>query len=315
MSRIHEALLRAQKERGVRIDSLDRELLQPKVPTADPSIPREPFVDDQPLSAVDERLDSSDQKSETFIQHDWAPDQNRLPFLRSELSDTGGVEEFRTLRSRLLRERTRRHLKTVLITGVAAGEGKTFVAANLATAMARNPSGRSLVVDADLRRPSLHSVFGMQAKPGLSNFLSGALDEAAAIVCQTPEPRLCVVTAGLRSETPTELLHSGRMEKFIQRMGGSFDWIFIDSPPAVGIADTLVLSELCDAVLMVIAPGSRVALLQKACKDIGHKILGIVINQSEDPLLSYGYYGRAANTKIRAAHDKNLPSRKDKQLR
>jgi capsular exopolysaccharide synthesis family protein len=200
-----------------------------------------------------------------------------------------GLEEFRMLRSRLLRERTQRYLKTILVSGATPGEGKTFVTANLALAMSRNPGSRVLVVDADLRRSSLHTVFGMEPVPGLSGYLGGKM-EPEAIVRQTPDPQLCVVTSGKYSDTPTELLHSRRMQAFIESMSQAFDWIFIDSPPAAAVADSVVLSEICDGVVLVIAPGTPIAAAQKCRKEMGQKILGVVLNRVEDSSTDYGYY-------------------------
>jgi len=300
MSRIHEALLKAQREHGIQGETLDVENLELKgrenhvaISNGDVAIPIATTARDEAPGSV-----TAEGEPLSFRQSVWRPDKERLVFMKPEFSR--GIEEFRTLRSKLLRERTQRYLKTILITGATPGEGKTFVAANLALAMSRHPGSRVLMIDADLRRSNLHTVFGMEATPGLSGYLSGKLDETA-IVRQTPEPQLCVVTAGKYSDSPTELLHSSRMQQFIQNMGRHFDWIFIDSPPATVVADSAVLSEICDGVVLVIAPGTPMTAAQKCRKEIGQKTLGVVLNRAKAHAGYYDYYEHQEKTTKRQA--------------
>lgn len=288
MSRIHEALLKSQREHELQSDTLNGGALAPK--ELENPVPHNSFGIDT-ATAVDVEGSVSAavaDKPQAFAQHAWRPDKERLVFMKPEFSP--GIEEFRRLRSRLVRERAQRYLKTILITGAGPGEGKTFVAANLALAMSRHPGSRVLVIDADLRKSTLHTVFGMEPVPGLSAFLSTEIDQDR-MVRQTPEAQLCIVTAGKHSVTPTELLHSRRMQHFIENMSRSFDWILIDSPPAATVSDSTVLSEVCDGVVLVIAPGTPVNIAQKCCKEIGQKMLGIVLNRAEDPTDYYNYYG------------------------
>lgn len=301
MSRIHEALLKAQREHGLQNETLDIEHLGLEAPqnrVADDSLRRgvtgAPLSDDSSVSAaypsdpaVTARKADIGDELQSFRQTSWRPDKERLVFMKPEFSR--GIEEFRRLCSRLLRERAQRYLKTILITGASPGEGKTFVTANLALAMSRHPESRVLVIDADFRRSNLHTVFGMKAVPGLSEYLAGEHD-AGAIVRQTPEPQLCFVSAGKYCDTPTEVLHSPRMQQFIEHMSRIFDWIFIDSPPATAVTDSTVLSELCDAVVLVIAPGIPVNVAQRARKEMGQKVLGVVLNRAEDQAGYSSYY-------------------------
>lgn len=300
MSRIHEALLKAQNQQGLEnhvFDLENRPLSGPAPADGILAASSEPTLSGSPV-------ETANAIAQSFREYSWEPDKARLVFMKAGLSI--GIEEFRTLRSNLFRERSQRHLKTILITGANPGEGKTFVAANLALAMSRHPGSRVLLIDADLRRPGLHSVFGMERTPGLSDYLSGVVDDAA-IVRQTPEPQLCVVTSGRDSGTPTELLHSRRMQHFIDRMSPSFNWIFIDSPPAASISDSAVLSEICDGVIMVIAPGAQVHVAQQARKQIGLKILGVVLNRVDYTSTYYKYYyyyTARLNTPIRDPEDR-----------
>lgn len=286
MSRIHEALLKVQKQHGKETDVFDLEnhpLAGPESPEALPGESSEAFPN---LHENPSTPEANKESASSFSECAWAPDAARLVFMKAGLCV--GIEEFRTLRSKLLRERSQRYLKTVLITGANPLEGKTFVCGNLGLAMSRHPGSRVLLIDADLRRSSLHSVFGMERTPGLSDYLSGAVDDLT-IIRQTPEPQLCFVAAGKESAVPTELLHSRRMQHFIETVSREFDWIFIDSPPA-SVSDSTVLSDLCDGVIMVFAIGTRIHIAQKARKQIGGKILGVVLNRADEIPTYYEYY-------------------------
>jgi len=287
MSRIHEALLKAQKQQGIENDRFDLENHPLAGPEPADGSSRENVEQLSTASPTSFAGETVSENAQLFRECSWEPDKTHLVFMKTGLSI--GVEEFRTLRSKLLRERSQRYLKTILITGANPGEGKTFVAANLAVAMSRHSGSRVLVIDADLRRSSLHSVYGMERTPGLEDYLSGAID-SVSIVKQTPEPQLCVVTSGRESAIPTELLHSRRMQQFIEQMSRSFSWIFIDSPPAAGISDSAVLSEISDGVIMVIAPGTPIHVAQKARKQIGQKLLGVALNRTDDQSTYYKYY-------------------------
>jgi capsular exopolysaccharide synthesis family protein len=247
---------------------------------------------------ADERLPlMADTPAVEPSEQPWKPDEGRLVFLKPQ---SVGIEEFRVLRSKLFRERSNRHLKTVLITGASPGEGKTFVAANLALSISRHRGGRVLLIDGDLRRSSMHTLLGIELSPGLSDYLSGDV-QVSEIVRQTPEPGLCVVTAGKYGQTPTELLHSRRMQQFMEAMTHRFEWIIVDSPPATVVSDSSVLAEVCDGVILVLAPGTAIEAALKARKQFNHKpILGVVFNRA-DNILQYGDYYNSPEKSGRAS--------------
>ena len=293
MSRIHEALLKAQKEH-----ELPYNILDPLPQSVDEPVHSldEAAREFTSSTSVDVAADAHHTEvRQTFLSCNWQPDIDKLVFTSHE--STCGIEEFRKLSSRLLRERSQRYLKTVLITGAIADEGKTFVTANLAMTMSRNPDSRVLVVDADLRRSSLHTVFGIEPCPGLTEYLSGSTDESV-LVRQTPETQLCVAPSGGYSSIPTELLHSSRMREFITQMSKYFDWILIDSPPASVVSDSAVLSEISDAVVMVITAGTAVDQVRKARKELGSKVLGIVLNRVDGTTSTYSYYSYQEHPEI-----------------
>ncbi len=304
MSRIHEALLKAQKEHELPYNILGPLPQSVGEPVHSLDEGTQAFISSTSVDVA--AAAHQTEVPQTFLAHNWQPQTDKLVFMSHEA--TCGIEEFRKLSSRLLRERAQRYLKTVLISGATADEGKTFVTANLAMAMSRHPDNRVLVVDADLRRSSVHTVFGIEPLPGLSEYLSGSIGESV-LVRQTPEPQLCIAPSGGFSTIPTELLYSPRMRQFVTHMSKCFDWIFIDSPPASAVSDSAVLSEVSDAVVMVITPGTSVDVIRKARKELGSKVLGIVLNRVDGVTSSYSYYSYQEHPGIVKSKSKGAVSR------
>ena len=295
MSRIHEALLKAQMDGAIQKDGLEE--MESRVEEPQPVVPlREDVMPSVPDTLIDQRKSDTERPDiRKFRLCEWLPQKTRLAFLTEPPS--AGVEQFRILRSRLIRERSHRHLKTVLITGAASGAGKTFVAANLALALARNQGSRILLVDGDLRRSNLHALLGLDAAPGLADYLTSGASESE-FVRQTPEPNLCVITAGKPCLTPTELLHTRRMQRFIESMSRFFDWILVDSPPAAMVSDSSVLCDLADGVLLVLSPGIAVKTAQRALKEFGNKpLLGVVLNRATAGAQDYQYYDTTSRSR------------------
>jgi protein-tyrosine kinase len=303
MSRIHEALLKAQRERGA-IEGAPAEEAPPLEPVAaadliEADAPAAPAVEDP---SVHETAIAPPKTTPEVVAAaaaaEWTPDRSRLVFFKDDTAANIGVEEFRAVRSRLYRERAQRNLKSVLVTSAAPGEGKSFVSANLAVALSRQPGSRILLVDADLRRSSLHEFFGYDVAPGLSDYLQGHVPLNSAIR-QTPEPELCVITAGTRSEKATEMLQSRRMKEFLQVVTGQYEWVVLDSPPATLVSDSSVLSELVDGLLFVIAPGTPIDMAQKLRREFAHKpVLGVVLNRLNSvPKYDQYYRGSKAEKK------------------
>jgi capsular exopolysaccharide synthesis family protein len=193
-----------------------------------------------------------------------------------------GTEEFRTLRSRLYQIRDRQPLRTLLIASVLPGEGKTFTTANLSQAIVRQHERRALVIDADLRRSQLHVYFGAPGTPGLTDYLSGEADEFS-IIQRGPTDNLFFIPGGKLISNPAELLANGRMKILLDRLAPVFDWILVDSPPAVAVSDASLLADLCDGVLLVIqAAKTPFDAAQKAREEFRNKrLLGVVLNRVE----------------------------------
>ena len=200
------------------------------------------------------------------------------------------AERFRTLRSRLHQIAGTRTLRRLLVTSSVAGEGKTFVASNLAQSIVQQPDLRVLLVDADMRASRLHATLSAPSGPGLSDYLRGEADEFE-IIQKGLEENLCLIPGGGQVSNPSELLLSGRMKHLLDLLTPIFDWVIIDSPPAMPVHDASILAGLVDGVLLVVQAGStHVAIAERTATELqGKKLLGVVLNQV-DKADSYGHY-------------------------
>ena len=311
MSRIHEALKKAQQERsgvqGAEIEAAPQEPLPVSTSTWQTAAPT--LVTDE--VAPGPETASARSASVEYLRFDdlrarcahprWNPDPNLNVFLNPAVSPHG-AEQFRTLRSRLYQLRSSQTLRTLLITSSVPAEGKTFVTNNLAHSIVRQPDRRVLIIDADLRCARLHVPLGAPDAPGLTDYLRGEADEMS-IIQQGLESDLCFIPGGNEVTNPSELLLNGRLKKLLDRLAPVFDWVLLDSPPCVPVADASILAEICDGVLLVVKAGSTpLELAQKACQELnGRNIVGVVLNSAEEPGLygshyyqGYGYGAREA---------------------
>ena len=193
------------------------------------------------------------------------------------------AEQFRTLRSRLYRLREKRPLRSLLITSTLPGEGKTFVALNLALAIARQPEKRALLIDANLRASRLHVHLGAPSAPGLSDFLDGKADEFS-ILQADPRVELFFVPAGRSMQNSSELLANQTLRGFLDQVTSAFDWVIVDAPPVLAVADAAVVAEFCDGVIVVVRAGETAhdlakTALQKFRED---RVLGVVLNGADE---------------------------------
>ena len=309
MSRIHEALKRAEQQRTVPLE------IPPIMPEVQGHVAAPPTIDESPTTPPPEILDPlapSEMETKTraaeFLRFDdiWTKCANpgwRLDLERNVFIDPAAPpavrEQFRTLRSRLYQIRDKQLLRSVLVTSSLPGEGKTFVANNLAHALARQQNCRVLLIDADLRRPDLHPGFGAPSSPGLSEYLKGEATEMTVIQRGVPE-YLCFIAGGSKPQNPAELITNGRLKSLLQTIGPVFDWVILDSPPTLPVSDALMLAELCDGVLTVIrAAQTGFDSAQKSCQQLREKnLLGVALNCADEGA-SYGsYYSEELKTGV-----------------
>jgi len=295
MSRIHEALKKAAQERSAQTANRTvSDLVDLSVPgIATETLPVSRQHTDL-RTGLDERTDTGVLQFEEFAKlcpHTaWKIEPSTSVF-STQMHDPGGAEKFRTLRSRLYQIAAAQPLKKILITSSMPAEGKTFVAANLAQSFIRQEDRRVLLIDADLRAPCLHLHLGASEKPGLSDYLRGDSDEFRITQVGTTG-NLCLIPAGREVSNPSELLHSTRMKHLLDRMSIIFDWIILDSPPALAVHDASILADMCDGVLLVVQAGSTdFEIAAKACAEFRDKnLLGVVLNRTAKGDTYGGYY-------------------------
>ncbi|MGB2639222.1 MAG: CpsD/CapB family tyrosine-protein kinase, partial [Candidatus Acidiferrum sp.] len=239
MSRIHDALKKAAEEKtsrgavGSTQDFLDVERDLPRLAELG-DIPQEsaPSEVRQPDSQLQLRFK---ELLKRCAHPAWNPDPRMNIFTDADKAKSG-AESFRTLRSRLHQIASTRPLKRILVTSSVPAEGKTFVAANLALSIIRQPDRRVLLIDADLRASRLHLAFGAPRTPGLTEYLRGEADEYS-VIQSGPDENLCLIPGGGEVANPSELLMSERMKRLLELATPVFDYVILDSPPAIPVHD------------------------------------------------------------------------------
>jgi succinoglycan biosynthesis transport protein ExoP len=202
------------------------------------------------------------------------------------------AEAFRNLRTSVVYAIPDRPPKTMLVTSLQQQDGKTSVSTNCAITLAQLGLGDVLLVDADMRHPDLHGIFGVPQTPGLSDLLVGGVEVQAAIR-PTRVPGLFVIPAGPIPTNPTELLFSPRFTQALAALGERFAHIVIDTPPMLGVSDTLVLAPRVEGVILVVRHGhtGRDAA-QRAVQMLGSvraRVLGVVLNHADARTTTAGY--------------------------
>lgn len=295
MSRIHEALKRVEQERvadtsgGGAPAAVRTDLPRPQNSSASGSEAKMPTP---PVSTAPD--------VEALLAHcrqlDWNPDSKARFFAKFD-NPALGLEEFRTLRTRLYQLREKQPLKRLLITSGLPKEGKTFVALNLAHVIAHQPGRRVLLVDGDLRGSSLHTHLGTTLRPGLADYLREESDEGS-IIQRGESNNFFFIPGGTHVSNSLELIANGRLHSLLAHVEDFFDWILIDSPPAVPVADAGILANVCDGVLMVVRSGwTPFDIARKARHSLHDKpLVGAVLNGIEpigsDSRYYYHAYGK-----------------------
>jgi protein-tyrosine kinase len=302
MSRIHEALKKAEQDRAA--SQGDSPQAPPSfMPAAEPAMTameESPAAGTAGSPAAGVPLPSAipsfaspfslDALLARCPQLQWKPDEKTMLFFNGEDS-ARGTEEFRTLRSRLYHAREKMALKKVLVTSALPKEGKSFTAANLAQVLVKQHGRRVLLIDADLRGPRLHAMLGTTSFPGLSDYLQGGSDEFS-IMQRGAMENLFFIPSGQQISDPSELVANGRLKFLMQRVEALFDWIIVDSPPAVPVSDASVLAKACDGVLMVVRSNATpVDMARRARQEFPDQALvGVVLNGTDREAIPYSRY-------------------------
>ncbi|SJN37963.1 Tyrosine-protein kinase EpsD [Marinilactibacillus psychrotolerans 42ea] len=204
-------------------------------------------------------------------------------------------EQFRTIRTNIQFSMIDETLKTIVVTSAGPSSGKSTVAANLSATLASDDK-RVLLVDADLRKPTVHKTFNIRNSDGLTKLLTDRMTKLEDVIYRTHTEGLYLLTSGAIPPNPAELLSSKRMGEVIKEMGNYFDMIIFDMPPVLAVTDAQVLSSKVDGVLFVIPKGEvskdQVIKSKELLENVKANVLGAVLNKvakSDDDY--YYYYG------------------------
>jgi len=209
------------------------------------------------------------------------------------------AEAFKNIRTGIIFSAPPENLKVILVTSTIPSEGKTLISTNLAATTALD-GNNVLLIDSDMRRPTIHNTFKMENATGLSNYLTGNVP-LEAILNKTVVDNLSFINAGPTPPNPSGLLGSFKMEQLIKETKEKFDRIIIDGPPLVGVSDSIILSKLVSGTLMVIRFGTAsrdvVARAKQCLIEVNSNIIGVVLNDvdiEKEAYYSkyYHYYSR-----------------------
>lgn len=209
------------------------------------------------------------------------------------------IEAYRGIRTNILVDK---NLKSILITSSDMGEGKTTTTVNLAKCFANLYTKEILIVDCDLRRPSIHKHFQLENKLGLTDILSG---DKAFYDCVHKKGNLSILTSGTNTNNPSELLESKYMINFIRGMETKYDYVFIDSPPVSRVNDACIIAQNVDGTVVVCGSGDTNSDLVKVVKNrlekVNANLVGVVLNKLNIKVHSYfnyySYYGEEEQPK------------------
>lgn len=218
-----------------------------------------------------------------------------LDLIWEEGAHSMAAESYRTLRTNIALSQVDKPLRTMLVTSCIPREGKSTTAANLGVTFALADQ-KVLIIDADLRRPILHRLFGVPNSQGLTHALSDAV-EFDQVYTPTKISNLWVVPCGIIPPNPSELLGSQKMRLFLERAQKQFDLVLLDSPPISSLADASVLGSIVDGVLFVIkanmASRDIIGKAKEQLETVGANIIGVVLNDVDikrDGYYKYYYY-------------------------
>jgi capsular exopolysaccharide synthesis family protein len=250
-----------------------------------------------PEATIDPAQDSSNADSRK-VRNLKRKYRRRLEALQGRLvtnigSKSPTAEGYRSLWTNIQFAGVDEPVKTILVTSPGPREGKSLTVANLALTIAQT-GVRVLVVDTDLRRPTVHRLFGYRRSPGLSELISSDLSDIEGFVRNTYADNLYIITCGNLPSNPVGVLGSEKMKQLIEKVKDRFDIVLLDSPPLMAMADSSVLATESDATLLVLQVGQTKRRIANQAKELLQKlntsVSGVVLNNI-DYSKRYGYYG------------------------
>lgn len=217
-------------------------------------------------------------------------------FIYEKLPKSISAESYNSIRTSIKYASIDKVIKTIVVTSSAPGEGKSTVAGNLAMSLSRDGS-RVLIIDCDLRKPTLHRKFGFSNTKGLTDCLIDKCSEKEAV--QSYGGNLFVITSGTIPPNPAEILGSNTMESFIKGINVNYDYIILDTPPLLAVTDAQLLAGKCDATLLVVRYGqTKEKVITRAYKElvkVKANVIGSILNGDDTKGHGkyYNYYGES----------------------
>ncbi|WP_208560214.1 CpsD/CapB family tyrosine-protein kinase [Marinilactibacillus kalidii] len=203
-------------------------------------------------------------------------------------------EQFRTVRTNIQFSMVDEKLQSLVVTSAGPSSGKSTVSANLAVTFA-SEENRVLLVDADLRKPTVHKTFNIKNNEGLTKVLTDKLTNIDEVIYRSSIEGLFLMTSGAIPPNPAELLSSKRMNTIIEEMKEEFDMIIFDMPPVLAVTDAQVMASKVDGLLFVIPKGEvskeQVLKSKELLENVQANILGAILNKVEKSEKNYYYYG------------------------
>ena len=228
---------------------------------------------------------------------------NESELIVAKHPDSIQSEAFKTIRTRLQFSSEAKDLKVILLTSAAPGEGKSIIATNLAVSFAQDHK-KTVVVDCDLRKPRVHTIFGDEESQGFLNYFFGKTS-FESIIKNTEVRNLDYITGGSIPPNPSEIIGSPRMKAFILKLRNEYDIIIIDSPPVMAVSDAEILSRISDGnILVVSADSTEVDWLEESAELLNHEksiFLGVLLNKfnyKSGYHSYYKYYGHYSNQEL-----------------
>ena len=204
------------------------------------------------------------------------------------------AEAYRSIRTNIEFSNIDKHIKIITITSTQPNEGKSTVISNLAAAFANLENKRVLILDGDLRNPSVHKMFGVSNLNGITDILLGEKDVDKCLE-KTKIKGLDILKVGKVPPNPSEMLQSNKMRNFIEVVKEYYDYVFIDAPPVGVVSDASIISQYSDGIILLIGSNETDIDAAKVSKErlenVGANILGVVLNKFESEDSAYGYYG------------------------
>ena len=282
MSRVYEALRQSELEKGVTPTLLDPDTF------LSASTPTTPVIN----------------RPDTGLA--WNDIRSLLPTVSEDSrvvtlteSNNLGAEKFRLLRARLRNLRERQQLQKLVITSAVPNDGKTLVAMNLAVCLAKQTNEKILLLEGDLRKPTLGEHLGIKSLPGVGEWWASVDEPVSKFIYRFDDLQLWILPAGSAPENPVNILQSSRFLELCKQLSTCFDWIIIDAPPLLPMADVSFWSRQADGLLLVVREGcTPKAILQKGLDTLDNpKVIGVVLNEAREVESSYysHYYYKGQN--------------------